>query len=141
MWSLLSFQSLHLLLSLLLSLLFLTSADLGTASSYGPPYLPTACHGADQGQFPPDDLFAAAGDAIWDNGASCGRQYLVRCLSSITPGACIAGQRVQVTIVDHATTLNSMPSKNSTTLVLAERAFVNIAKLSAASINIEFTQV
>ncbi|KAF3334934.1 EG45-like domain containing protein [Carex littledalei] len=132
---------LQFLLSLLFSLLFLTSADLGTASSFGPPYLPTTCDGADQEQFPPGDLFAAAGDAIWDNGASCGRQYLVRCLSSATPGACIAGQRVQVTIVDHASTLNSMPSKNGTTLVLANRAFAGIATLSAASINIEFTQV
>ncbi|KAJ3670875.1 hypothetical protein LUZ60_008301 [Juncus effusus] len=129
------------LLLSLLSLSSLSTADLGTAASYGPPYLPTACNGNDQSQFPPGELFAAAGDAIWDNGASCGRQYVVRCLSSATPNACVVGQRVQVTIVDHATTLVSAPRKNGTTFVLAHGAFVNIAKLEASSINVEYTQL
>ncbi|RZR72137.1 hypothetical protein BHM03_00010526 [Ensete ventricosum] len=130
------------LLPSLISFLFLSPpslADVGTAASYGPPYLPTACYGTDESQFPPDNLFAAAGDAIWDNDASCGRQYLVRCLSSATPGACLDGT-VQVTVVDYAPSLVSAPSAVGATMVLSETAFGMISQSSANEINIEFTQ-
>ncbi|XP_042386764.1 EG45-like domain containing protein [Zingiber officinale] len=126
---------------LLLNLLYRPSiADVGTASSYGPPYLPTACFGSDEGQFPANNLFAAAGDAIWDNGACCGRQYQVRCLSSATPGACTDGE-VQVTVVDYAASLVSTPSASGTTLVLGAAAFELVAQSSVSQINIEFTQI
>lgn len=98
----------------------------------------TACYGSDESQFPPNNLFAAAGDAIWDNDASCGRQYLVRCLSSATPGACMDGT-VQVTIVDYAPSLVSAPSAVGATMVLSETAYGMISQ-SANEINIEFTQ-
>ncbi|THU44673.1 hypothetical protein C4D60_Mb02t09840 [Musa balbisiana] len=149
------------LLPCLLPFLFLSLsppslADVGTAASYGPPYLrkthahplisytvvpsATACYGSDESQFPPNNLFAAAGDAIWDNDASCGRQYLVRCLSSATPGACMDGT-VQVTIVDYAPSLVSAPSAVGATMVLSETAYGMISQSSANEINIEFTQV
>ncbi|WOK99143.1 EG45-like domain containing protein [Canna indica] len=139
-------NSIRLLPSLLLircviSLLLLSPpalGDVGTAASYAPPYLPTACYGSDEGQFPANSLFAAAGDAIWDNGACCGRQYLVRCLSSATPGACTEGE-VQVTVVDYAASLASGPSAAGTTLVLPSSAFAMIAQPSVSQINIEFT--
>ncbi|KAG1346179.1 EG45-like domain containing protein [Cocos nucifera] len=130
------------LLPWLLSFLLLPSpslADVGTASFYGPPYLPTACYGSDEGQFPADNLYAASGEGIWDNGASCGREYLVRCLSSATPDACVDGQTIQVVILDHAATLNSMPSTNGTTMVLSTTAFGMITQQSVELINIEFT--
>ncbi|KAJ8465545.1 hypothetical protein OPV22_028097 [Ensete ventricosum] len=120
--------------------MLLRKSYVGTAASYGPPYLPTACYGTDESQFPPDNLFAAAGDAIWDNDASCGRQYLVRCLSSATPGACLDGT-VQVTVVDYAPSLVSAPSAVGATMVLSETAFGMISQSSANEINIEFTQV
>uniref|UniRef100_A0A7N2L7J4 Expansin-like EG45 domain-containing protein n=1 Tax=Quercus lobata TaxID=97700 RepID=A0A7N2L7J4_QUELO len=53
-------------------------SDVGTAALYSPPYSPTACYGSDASQFPSSNLFAAAGDGIWNNGAACGRLYLVR---------------------------------------------------------------
>ncbi|RVX11105.1 hypothetical protein CK203_013325 [Vitis vinifera] len=69
---------------LFISVFFINSCqgDVGTAAQYNPPYLPTICYGNDASEFPSSNLFAAAGDGIWDNGASCGRQYLVRCISA-----------------------------------------------------------
>nr|POF11656.1 hypothetical protein CFP56_67115 [Quercus suber] len=41
--------------------------DVGTAALKSPPYLPTACYGSDESQFPSSNFFAAASDAIWAN--------------------------------------------------------------------------
>jgi len=100
----------------------------------------TVCYGSDASQFPAYGLFAAAGEGVWDNGASCGREYAVRCLSSAMPRACTTGQTIQVKVVDRASMLNSMPSRNGTTLVLSAAAFQMFANKAAGVINIEFTQ-
>ncbi|XP_039117429.1 EG45-like domain containing protein [Dioscorea cayenensis subsp. rotundata] len=118
-----------------------TLADVGTAASYGPPYNPTACFNGDPGQFPADSLFAAVGEGIWDNGAACGREYIVRCLSSATPGACLADSTVRVLVLDRGTVLHSSPSANDTTIVLSKQAFRKISTLSAPVINVEFAVV
>ncbi|XXG55991.1 hypothetical protein AAC387_Pa03g3530 [Persea americana] len=127
--------------SLILRLFPLSLADVGTGAYYDPPYLPTECYGTDTSQFPANNLFAAAGEGIWDNGASCGREYLVRCLSAAAPNACIDGQTIQIMIVDYVDSLNSSPSRNGTTMILSSNAFAMIADQSAAEINIEFQQV
>lgn len=93
----------------------------------------TACFGNDASQFPTNNLFAAAGDGIWDNGASCGRQYLVRCISAATPGTCNPSQTIQIRIVDRAETSVSRPSANGATIILSNTAFGAIANPSAAS--------
>lgn len=98
------------------------------------------CYGSDATQFPPDGMFTAVGEGVWDNGASCGRMYAVRCLSSAVPGACSGGGTIQVKVVDRASMLNSMPSRNGTTLALSAAAFQMIADKSAEAINIEFIQ-
>ncbi|KAF9680502.1 hypothetical protein SADUNF_Sadunf06G0127900 [Salix dunnii] len=121
----------------------ISQGDVGTAAQYSPPYLPTACYNDSASQFPSNNLFAAAGDGIWDNGAACGRQYLVRCISAAVADSCIADQVIQVKIVDYALALiKSPPSAGGTTLVLSETAFAAIANNSAAptSINLEFQQ-
>ncbi|KAK3025737.1 hypothetical protein RJ639_042506 [Escallonia herrerae] len=128
-------QRLSLSLFVFVELFHLTRADVGTAAQYSPPYLPTACYGNDQSQFPASNLFAAAGEGIWDNGASCGRQYLVRCISATTPNTCIQGQTIQIRIVDHVT---KPASADGTTMVLSETAFGTIANATAASMNVEF---
>ncbi|PWA51370.1 rlpA-like double-psi beta-barrel domain-containing protein [Artemisia annua] len=115
-------------------------AEVGTSAQYSPPFLPTACYGYDSGQFPSSNLFAAAGDGIWDNGAACGRQYLVKCISATEPGTCVVGQVIQVRIVDFALTSVSPPSLEGTTMVLSDTAFGTIANSTAKSINIEFQQ-
>ncbi|CAL5431522.1 unnamed protein product [Camellia sinensis] len=135
-----------LLVCLSLFLLFFTHishlslADVGTTASYAPPYIPTSCSGNDGSQFPSSNLFAAAGEGIWDNGAACGRQYLVRCISAAAPNSCNPSQTIQVKIVDRAQTSASRPSRGGTTMVLSTTAFGAIANGSPPSINIEFQQ-
>lgn len=119
----------------------LSRADVGTAAQYSPPYTPTICYGSDPTQFPSNNLFAAAGDGIWDNGASCGRQYFVRCISATTPGTCVVDETIQIRIVDYAPNATSQPSVSGTTIVLSQTAFETIADPTADSINIEFQQV
>ncbi|KAK4600836.1 hypothetical protein RGQ29_010444 [Quercus rubra] len=132
------FQSLFVILA---ALFYLSHADVGTAAQYKTPYLPTACYGNDASQFPSSNLFASAGEGIWDNGAACGRQYLVRCISAAQPRTCKPGQTIQIKIVDRALTSVSRPSRNGATMVLSTTAFGMIANPSASFINIEFQQV
>ncbi|KAK2987364.1 hypothetical protein RJ640_007051, partial [Escallonia rubra] len=89
-------------------------------------------------RFPSSNLFAAAGEGIWDNGAACGRQYLVRCISAVVPKTCIPGQTIQIRIVDRAQTSKSRPLKDGTTMVLSTTAFQTIANPSSTSMNVEF---
>ncbi|KAL9662335.1 hypothetical protein QQ045_027168 [Rhodiola kirilowii] len=129
-----------LLLIILSQFLRSSRSDVGTAAHYSPPYLPTACDGSSAAQFPTNNLFGAAGEGVWNNGAACGREYLVRCISATVPGTCIQGVTIQIKIVDQATTSKSRPSAPDTTLVLSRTAFSAIANISVASINIEFQQ-
>ncbi|KAM7276629.1 hypothetical protein ACFE04_018495 [Oxalis oulophora] len=123
----------------LLSLLFFVSnGDVGTVARYSPPYLPTACYGSSVTEFPTTNLFGAAGEGIWDNGAACGRQYIVRCISASVPGTCVEGNTIQIKIVDSAQTSTSRPSKDGATIVLSTTAFEAIANVSAISINVEY---
>ncbi|THG12846.1 hypothetical protein TEA_018640 [Camellia sinensis var. sinensis] len=144
-------------LFILVELCLPSHGDVGTAAQYDPPYIPdkidlvtdfrsgfraaTACYGSDPSQFPSSNLFAAVGDGIWDNGASCGRQYLVRCISATAPETCVVDQTVQIRVVDYVPTAASNPSAGGTTIVLSKTAFGAIANSSAALINIEFQQL
>ncbi|MCE0481925.1 hypothetical protein HAX54_040134 [Datura stramonium] len=119
---------------------YASQADLGTASQYSPPYTPSACFGSDSTQFPSSNFFAAAGEGIWDNGAACGRQYLISCISSVLPRACKPGETIQIKIIDRAQTLASTPTRQGTTMVLSNAAFAAIADFSAPSLNIDFRQ-
>ncbi|XP_006854926.2 EG45-like domain containing protein [Amborella trichopoda] len=113
------------------------SADVGTATFYNPPYVPTKCYGNGTLQFPADNLFAAASDSIWDNGAACAREYSVRCLSAAASSAdpCVANSVIQVRIVDFRTT-------GAATMFLSSDAFQAIAHPNVtATINFEFKQV
>ncbi|CAL8996796.1 unnamed protein product [Prunus brigantina] len=130
-----------LFLFLFLSALFRSSqADVGSAAHYSPPYLPTACRGSDPSQFPSSNLFGSAGEGIWDNGAACGRQYLVRCISAPVLGTCVPGKTIQIRIVDRALSSVSRPSRKDTTMALSTTAFAAIANSSAKFVNIEFQQ-
>ncbi|KAI3981929.1 hypothetical protein MKX01_008251 [Papaver californicum] len=116
-------------------------ADVGTATRYSPPYLPTACYSTDVSQFPANNQYASAGEGIWDNGASCGRQYLVRCISASVQGVCILGVTIAVTIVDRGVSSVSYPVVANTTMTLSAATFAMIADASASEINIEFQQI
>ncbi|XP_010051187.2 EG45-like domain containing protein [Eucalyptus grandis] len=73
--------------------------DVGTASSYHPPYTPTGCNGYRADQFPPGNLFMAMSEGLWDNGAACGREYRLWCPSG-SNRPCKDGT-VDVTVVDY----------------------------------------
>ncbi|KAK9274168.1 hypothetical protein L1049_018982 [Liquidambar formosana] len=130
-----------LLFLLILQLSHVSHADVGTAAQYSPPYIPTACYGNDASQFPSSNLFATAGEGIWDNGAACGRQYLVQCISASVPRTCIPGQTIQIRIIDRAVSSASRPTTEGVTMVLSNTAFAAIANGSRASINVEYQQV
>ncbi|WCJ30219.1 hypothetical protein M5689_011792 [Euphorbia peplus] len=116
-------------------------ADIGPAAHYSPPYLPTACSGNDASPFPTDNMFAAAGEGIWDNGASCGRSYLVRCISASSTTICDPSKIIQVKIVDRAQTAVSKPSANGAIIVLSDTAFSRFTNSPAPIVNVEFRQV
>ncbi|XP_065850747.1 EG45-like domain containing protein isoform X2 [Euphorbia lathyris] len=113
-------------------------ADIGPAARYTPPYIPTACFDNEVSQFPTDNMFAAAGEGIWDNGASCGRSYLVRCISASSTTICDPSKIIQVKIVDRAQTSISIPSADGAIIVLSDTAFSQFTNSPASLINVEF---
>lgn len=116
-------------------------ADEGTAAvQYDPPQTLTTC-GYDPSRFPPSLMVADAGDEIWDNGAACGRQYRVRCISGDRPNACRPVQWINVTIMEQASGVGSRSSSNGATMMLSTTAYRAIADLSAKSIKIEFERI
>ncbi|MED6174867.1 hypothetical protein PIB30_073049 [Stylosanthes scabra] len=124
---------------LLLIKLSLTLGDVGTASSYGPPYIPTACDGNRREQFPPGNLFVAVNEGLWDNGAACGRRYRIRCVSvsgSKNNNRHCKGGTIDVKVVDLC---DQTPCPH--TLLLSTDAFSAISRFSNAKINIEYTQI
>ncbi|XP_059655206.1 EG45-like domain containing protein [Cornus florida] len=108
--------------------------DIGTATSYGPPYIPTKCNGNREEQFPPGNLFVAVSEGLWDNGASCGRRYRLRCLSGNNK-PCKDGT-IDVKVVDFCSK-RPCPS----TIVMSNDAFAAVSRSPNAKINIEYIQI
>ncbi|GFZ03608.1 hypothetical protein Acr_16g0002450 [Actinidia rufa] len=114
------------------SLFSVASAIAGTATFYNV-YVPSACYGfEDQGV-----MIAAASDALWDNGAACGRMYRVSCSGPTNEGVpepCKEGS-VTVKVVDRC------PSPGcQATIDLSQEAFSAIANTDAGKINIDYNQ-
>ena len=120
-------------LSLLIGESSLVLGDIGTATSYHPPYLPTKCNGNRQDQFPPGNLFVAVGEGLWDNGAACGRRYRLRCLSGSNKPC--KDDTIDVKVVDFCP-----KSPCPSTILLSSDAFAAISR-SDAKINIEYVQI
>ncbi|KAL3746597.1 hypothetical protein ACJRO7_015543 [Eucalyptus globulus] len=102
--------------------------DVGTASSYDPPYTRKA------DQFPPGNLFMAMSEGLWDNRAACGRRYRLRCPSG-SNGPCKDGT-VDVTVVD-CCPKSPCPS----TILLSTNRFSAISEYSSAKIKAEYIQI
>ncbi|KAG7969890.1 hypothetical protein I3843_07G055500 [Carya illinoinensis] len=122
-----------LFLGLIISFVSAASAIAGTATYYTV-YVPSACYGfEDEGV-----MIAAASDALWDNGAACGKMYSVSCTGPTNEGVpqpCRNGP-VTVKIVDRC------PSPGcQSTIDLSQEAFSQIADPAAGKINIEYNQV
>ncbi|XP_054788789.1 EG45-like domain containing protein 2 [Prosopis cineraria] len=123
-----------LLSSLLVQEASLVVGDVGTANSYGPPYLPTACDGSKREQFPPGNLFVAVSEGLWDNGAACGRRYRIRCVSGNNRPC--KSDSVDVKVVDLC---KKSPCPN--TILLSKSAFATISRFHHADINIEYVEI
>ncbi|KAM1110693.1 hypothetical protein TB2_009757 [Malus domestica] len=110
------------------------SADLGTATSYGPPYIPTRCFGRRPDQFPPQYFFVAVSEGLWDGDSACGRVYKIKCLSGLNM-PCKVGETVEVMVVDFC-----RKSPCPSTIAMSTYAFAAISHNSSAPINIEYLQ-
>ncbi|CAN1223128.1 Putative EG45-like domain containing protein 1 [Linum grandiflorum] len=109
----------------------IATANSGIATFYTR-YTPSACYGnQDKGVW-----IAAAGPALWNNGAVCGKKFRVKCTGprNPVPHPC-TGKEVVVMITDHCA--GGCPS----TLDLSKEAFATIANPVAGIINIEYTPV
>ncbi|XP_031473273.1 EG45-like domain containing protein 2 [Nymphaea colorata] len=123
--------------TMLLLVLLQTSAvsgDVGTASAYYSPYIPTRCWGNDQSRFPANSMFVSVSEVMWDNGAACGRRYRVRCLAGDSR-PCKAGY-VDVVVVDAC---RRYPC--SSTLLLSADAFGAISRIPSQRISVEYIQI
>ncbi|KAG6739299.1 hypothetical protein POTOM_056892 [Populus tomentosa] len=107
--------------------------DIGTATSYNPPYLPTKCHGNRQDQFPPGNLFVSVSEGLWDNGAACGRRYRLRCLSGKNRPC--KDETIDVRVVDFC-----RKSPCPSTILLSSDAFSAVSHSPSAKINVEYIQ-
>ncbi|KAL0394254.1 UNVERIFIED_CONTAM: EG45-like domain containing protein 2 [Sesamum latifolium] len=123
-----------LLLCCTTQLVTLVLGDIGTASSYAPPYTPTKCGGNREDQFPEGNLFVAVSEVLWDNGAACGRRYRLRCLSGRNK-PCRSGT-VDVRVVDFCSK-TPCPS----TILMSNDAFATLSRSPRAKINIEYIQI
>uniref|UniRef100_A0A7N0TFZ6 Expansin-like EG45 domain-containing protein n=1 Tax=Kalanchoe fedtschenkoi TaxID=63787 RepID=A0A7N0TFZ6_KALFE len=97
--------------------------DIGTATAYNPPYVPTLCYGHRHDKFPPGSRFVAVSEGLWDNGAACGRKYRLRCLSG--PERACKKRTIDVTVVDLCPH-TKCPS--SAALALSNKAFASISR-------------
>ncbi|XP_077210917.1 EG45-like domain containing protein 2 [Tasmannia lanceolata] len=127
------FRVLATLLVLLSKEVILVLGDVGTATSYGPPYTPTKCYGRNQEQFPTGNMFVAVSEGLWDNGAACGRRYRLKCLSG--PNKPCNDDTITVEVVDAC---SKRPC--ASTILLSKDAFAAISH-SDTKINIEYAQI
>ncbi|XP_058075616.1 EG45-like domain containing protein [Magnolia sinica] len=104
---------------------------IGRATSYNPPYIPTKCPGYSSEQFPENGLIAAVSQALWDNGAACGRKYQIQCLSG--PGYSCKNDATEVEIVDLCDPCPAM-------MALSNIAFEKISRTPNATVGINFAQ-
>ncbi|KAG4142544.1 hypothetical protein ERO13_D06G135750v2 [Gossypium hirsutum] len=111
------------------SLVSFASATPGIATFYTN-YVLGLISNKDQGK-----MIAAAGDALWNNGAVCGKIFTVTCTGprNPVPHPC-TGKSVTVKIVDHCP---GCPS----TIDLSREAFALTANPVAGIINIDYNQV
>nr|KYP40422.1 EG45-like domain containing protein [Cajanus cajan] len=116
----------------IISLISVTSAISGTATYYTV-YKPSACYGYQE----EGTMIGAASDALYANGAACGKMYKITCTGPTNQGVpqpCKGGS-VTVKIVDRCPS----PACKST-IDLSQEAFSAIADLNAGKINIDYTQ-
>lgn len=80
-------------------------------------------------------MVAGVSDALWNNGAACGRRYRVRCIggANAAPHPCKAGS-VVVKVVDYCRSVCYGD------INLSQYAFSQIADVNAGKVRIEYYQ-
>ncbi|GAB4846517.1 hypothetical protein Ancab_025522 [Ancistrocladus abbreviatus] len=121
------------MVSMFICLTTVARAAQGLAVYYNPPYTPSACFG--RTEF--GSLVAGVNDALWGNGAACGRKYKVTCIgaANTAPHPCKSNEPVIVKVVDYC-----RPVCNGD-INLSRDAFAKIADLDAGKIRIQYDQV
>ncbi|GAB4846516.1 hypothetical protein Ancab_025521 [Ancistrocladus abbreviatus] len=112
------------MVSMFICLNTVARAAQGLAVYYNPPY----------SQF--GALVAGVNDALWGNGAACGRKYKVMCIgaANTAPHPCKSTGPVIVKVVDYC-----RPVCNGD-INLSRDAFAQIADLDAGKIRIQYDQ-
>ncbi|XP_024195871.1 putative EG45-like domain containing protein 1 [Rosa chinensis] len=120
-------QNILIILSIVACLMSTSMATPGIATYYTT-YIPSACYNYTQEGV----MIAAAGDAIWNNGAACGKFVTVKCTGprNLAPPPC-TNENVTVKIIDHCP---GCPF----TLDLSKEAFTKIANPMGGIINIDY---
>ncbi|XP_044470877.1 EG45-like domain containing protein 2 [Mangifera indica] len=125
-------MQIFMILGMILCLTSVAHAAQGNAVFYNPPYTPSACYqNQDHGS-----MVTGVSDALWEDGAACGRNYTVRCIGAANeaPHPCHDGASVEVTAVDYCEEIcNGV-------LNLSQDAFALIADLDAGKVQVEYDQ-
>jgi hypothetical protein len=100
-------------------------------------YVPSACFGFDESQFPPGPLIAAASPDLYNNGAICGSSYSITCTGAASGGSnpCTGNPTVTVKVVDKC------PGCHQNSFDLSQQAFAMIANVNAGRLTITATKV
>ncbi|OAY31863.1 EG45-like domain containing protein [Manihot esculenta] len=98
-----------------------------------PPYTPSKCYGNQNN----GAMIAGVSDALWNNGAACGRRYRVRCIggANLAPHPCKQGTSVVVKVVDYC----SRGCQGE--INLSRDAFAQIADPEAGIVKVQYDQV
>ncbi|XP_012075946.2 EG45-like domain containing protein [Jatropha curcas] len=120
------------MVGMVLCLASIANAAQGRAVWYKPPYTPSKCYGNQNNGL----KVAGVSDALWNNGAACGRKYRVRCIGGANeaPHPCKGGS-VDVTIVDYC----SRGCQGD--INLSQYAFSQIADTDAGIVRVQYDQI
>lgn len=120
-------------------------ADVGTTSFYGNNAtrvndLIQGCNISTDQILRMDYRVVTVSDGLWDNGAACGRKYLIRCLSTPNSRSCTSGY-IEVLVVGRCPEVNCKVSGKTVTMKIAyNRSSLLVKSRSATLANIEYLQ-
>ncbi|KDP45911.1 hypothetical protein JCGZ_15471 [Jatropha curcas] len=123
------------MVGMVLCLASIANAAQGLAVWYSrkssPPYTPSKCYGNQDNGL----MVAGVSDALWNNGAACGRRYRVSCIGGANkaPHPCKGGS-VVVKIVDYCS------RGCQADINLSQDAFSQIADTDAGIVRVQYDQ-